>query len=220
MQTYRRLVFVQISWILQSIIDEARSSPRVDSIRSLLDECKESAMAMPEANFGAKYTGCHDARGRMCDSQCVEIQRVFKPVLTSPVASPCIPESQSSVVRCSRLRCLQDELGTGEGVTALIQASLHNMEAGGDGIIGQASEQDSGAHVDSQFPSKPLHQFQATVTFFDALCNCGRGLVSLPHEQRPSTLRQRLEKCNEMLFIPSMMSQVRFVHVNVLCSAM
>lgn len=197
---------MQINWILLSIIDESRSTPRATAVRSLLDACKESAMRKSFNSVASKDARSYDSSERMWD-RCQE-DRVDMPSHVDEIQPASLPEHTRNTARFSRLQCLQNELGHGEGVSALVQASLQDLDAGGDGVVAPVAVGVPETRQGLDVLKKPMHHFQATVHFFDALCNCGRGLVSLAQKRRHSLLRQRLETCNAMLFTDAMMCQV------------
>lgn len=203
---------MQICWILQSIIDESRSTPRATAVRSLLDACKESAVT-PSVNRAALPDSRRYDLGECMRDSCQEGHPEDVPAHVDKNEPESLLQRARHTARFSRLQSLQNELGQGEGVSALVQASLQDLDAGGDGVVAPVAGGVLETHQALEVLKKPMHQFQATVHFFDALCNCGRGLVNLAKERRHSLLRQRLETCNALLFTDEMMCQVCFFSV-------
>lgn len=106
-----------------------------------------------------------------------------------------------------RLDHLHRELGAGEGVTALVRASLINLCKGGNGIVLPCSAKD-GHGACAGGVDYEVDCFTATLEFFEMLCHCSEGIMQLQHGNRHSVLRQRLEACNRHLFTPAAMAKV------------
>lgn len=101
-------------------------------------------------------------------------------------------DTERSSATFERCRVLRQELGEGEGVSALLVRSSRNEAAGGSGCVA-ASETEDWA------PSSPgLRQttFGATLDFIDALCDASSHLVQLPQETRLKALKRALMDIN------------------------
>ena len=101
-------------------------------------------------------------------------------------------DTERSSATFERCRFLRQELGEGEGVSALVARSSINEAAGGTGCVA-ASENEDWA------PSSPgLRQttFGATLDFIDALCDASSHLVRLPQDTRLKALKRALMDIN------------------------
>lgn len=108
-----------------------------------------------------------------------------------------------------RLDNLHSELGVGEGVTALVRASLVHQRKGGDGVVLPHPDIENSTNESPGILSCSSQQcFQATLGFFEMISDCAQGIMQFPPKGRHSELRQRLETCNRYLFSQAAIAQV------------
>lgn len=203
---------MQIIWILRSVGYEAGGASCANAVESLLSGCYNAAMAMLAGQGDMACCQCHP---------CTPSSNMF-PITPMSFQTGNQAVSGSDDRQCQerhalRLHCedsslrlqeLQNELGEGEGVSALVEASLLSLHAGGDGVVAQTFTSNSSVHEDMTSGSRRLNTFEATLNFFDRLCRCGQGLVKVPSDRRHSLLQQRLESCNKALYTHAMVSKV------------
>lgn len=105
-----------------------------------------------------------------------------------------------------RLKNIHEELGAGEGVTALVVASLNDLHAGGSGIV--TSELAADAVPSWNQARRSLQRFETTAFFFERLSRCSSGLMQIPQEHREKVLQHRLKACNQKLLCAPSHAQV------------
>ncbi|CAD7700802.1 unnamed protein product [Ostreobium quekettii] len=112
-------------------------------------------------------------------SECMEAERL-------PSQELSVDTDMSSSANFERCRMLRQELGEGEGVTALLEKSCKNAAQCGSGLVIATEDE-----VLDEPPSSPrLRQttFGATLDFIDALCDASSGLVHIAQEARLKAL--------------------------------
>lgn len=125
------------------------------------------------------------------------------------------PAQCASAERLDDLHC---ELGIGEGVTALVRASLMNLRKGGTGVVLPCSDVEDSRRGELDSVSETCQQcFHPTLKFFELLCNCAQGIMQMPQQCRHSELRQRLEACNRYLFSQAAIAKVFFLPPGTTC---
>lgn len=98
----------------------------------------------------------------------------------------------SSSATFERCRVLRQELGEGEGVSALLARSSRNEAAGGNGCLAASENEEIGTSA----PGLRQTTFGATLDFVDALCDASSHLVQLPQESRLKALKRALADIN------------------------
>lgn len=204
--------YLQIIWILRSIgysAGGAQSSTR--AVNGLIGACHDAAMRMLAGKADAMSNECHE-------SKCMS----FAGILPGEHHS-CPGEGSNSAQTRDHYVCrachvqhlhggaqvmlqgLRNELSSNDVVPELVQA---NQNAGGHGVVAPGSNGVSSELNHDELASKQLNAFEATLQFFDSLCSSGQGLTVFKPTHRHSILRQRLEKCNELLYTQALMSKV------------
>eukprot|EP00210_Caulerpa_lentillifera_P002705 g2585.t1 len=98
----------------------------------------------------------------------------------------------SSSATFERCRVLRQELGEGEGVSALLARSSRNEAAGGNGCLATSENEELGLLS----PGLRQTTVGATLDFVDALCDASSHLVQLPQESRLKALKRALADIN------------------------
>nr|BAV58261.1 phosphatidylinositol 4-kinase [Ulva partita]BAV58262.1 phosphatidylinositol 4-kinase [Ulva partita] len=186
---------LKIQWLLQSRLD-ASSKDSEPVIRNLLKACHSAAIRRCGNMEMLNQIPTEDQRSSV--KFCPDSSEHHPLVATDASSSNITPVQHTNT---DRLANLHNELGMGEGVTALVRASLLNLGRGGTGVVLPSSDAEDrrGQTFDSSI-GKSQHCFYPTLKFFEMLCNCAQGIMQLPQKSRHSELRQRLEACNRYLF--------------------
>jgi hypothetical protein len=208
---------MQIYWLLRTISQDQRGPNKV--ISSLLQSCEEAATHAHSPECSAQHRHTHDAiapapatawraqsaqpgvKADACDAPSCSRQG-------NAAAQPSVRvggETPSAAER-DRLSRLSLQLGNGEGVTQLVQASMDDLSSGGTGLL---SRSPPGEPVAAPKAALSTRRFKATVDFLDILCACSSSLLPIAPPQRMSALRQRLEGINARLLGPDLHAQAR-----------
>jgi hypothetical protein len=184
---------MQIYWLLRTISEDQRGSNK--AILSLLQSCEEAAMHVHLPVYGAQS---QHALGSGAER--------LAQAATQPggnAASTTAPPQARGQDRLSRLSM---QLGNGEGVTQLVQASMDDLSSGGTGVLSRSPPSDP---APAPSGASSARRFRATAVFLDIVCACSTSLVPVPPPQRMSALRQRLEDINARLIDADLHAQVR-----------
>jgi hypothetical protein len=120
---------MQIYWLLRTISEDQRGSNK--AILSLLQSCEEAAMHVHLPVYGAQS---QHALGSGAER--------LAQAATQPggnAASTTAPPQARGQDRLSRLSM---QLGNGEGVTQLVQASMDDLSSGGTGVLSRSPPSD------------------------------------------------------------------------------
>ena len=127
----------------------------------------------------------------------------FAASAAAPAAEPPQSVAGSAGNQAQRLVEMHNELGSGEGVTQLVRASMTDLQHGGTGVVPMS------VPLEAAEAAGAAECFKATVEFFDRLCASAATLVPIAPPRRQSTLRTRLERINERLHAPDLVGKVR-----------
>ncbi|GAB4820846.1 hypothetical protein N2152v2_007892 [Parachlorella kessleri] len=130
----------------------------------------------------------------------INLRQTRQHVVTSPRASETnlagfqTPNRRLDPDRVAGLRL---QLGVGEGVTALLEASATAGEGGGPGVVQSDDvEITSPPFSPPNSPRRRQTTFGATLDFIDALCTASSGLTAFQPEDREWALRKVLQNIN------------------------
>lgn len=204
---------LKVQWILHAMAHDDRLS-RSRAALTLATKCEEQLMTssspahrVTDAAFvkGALISDHANICGQLTATACSVDQPLSSSSLprtgllhTDSFPALCVPpairdfDDQDT---CERLIRMREQLGRGEGVTALVMSSIVDLNSGGDGVISNSA----GMETNCTANGTDLQVFQATIEFFNNLCSCTEGLIQYLAATRTEILQQRLECCNERL---------------------